>query len=134
MRPGELEQKAKGTLVEHLGLEWEYVRPSTASAYFLVKPFHLAPNGYLHAASIIALADTCCGFGCLASLPQRAESFVTLELKTNFLSTAREGRVSCIANLAHGGRTTQVWDAAVNNDQNQTVAMFRCTQYLLYPS
>lgn len=132
MRSDEINQRARGTLVEHLGLEWEYVRTGTASGYFIVRPFHLAPNGYLHAASTIALADTCCGFGCLASLPEGAQSFTTIELKSNFVSTAREGRVSCIANLAHGGRTTQVWDAKVSGDENKTVAIFRCTQYLLY--
>ena len=134
MRPDEIQEKARGTLIEHLGLEWEYVRHGTASASFIIKPFHLAPNGYLHGASVIALADSCCGFGCLASLPEGAENFATIELKTNFVSTLREGRVQCTANLVHAGRTTQVWDAAVNNDQNdRKVAMFRCTQYLLYP-
>lgn len=133
MRPEEIKQKARGTLVERLGLEWEYVRSGAAAGYFQIEPMHLAPNGYLHAASIIALADTCCGFGCLASLPEKAESFTTIELKSNFLSTAREGRVACIAKLAHSGRTTQVWDATVSTEQKKTVAMFRCTQYLLYP-
>lgn len=132
MGPEEIKQKASGTLADHLDLEWRYVRPGTASGHFLVKPFHLAPNGYLHAASIIALADTCRGFGCMASLPEGAKSFATIELKSNFLSTAKDGCVSCVANLAHGGRTTQVWDATVNSEQDKTVALFRCTQFLLY--
>ena len=129
----EIKLKAKGTFVEHLGLEWEYVRTGETSAYFLIKPFHLAPNGYLHAASVIALADTCCGFGCLESLPPGGESFTTIELKSNFLATARQGQVSCIATMAHGGRTTQVWDATVTDENDKVIAMFRCTQFILYP-
>ena len=73
----------------------------------------LAPNGYLHAASVIALADTACGYGCLAHLPDGATSFTTIELKSNFLGTARDGTLSCIARPAHLGRNTQVWDATV---------------------
>jgi uncharacterized protein (TIGR00369 family) len=94
----------------------------------------LAPNGFLHAATIIALADTSCGYGAICHLPPGAESFTTIELKTNFLGTARSGSISCVATLLHGGKTTQVWDAIVTRAEDQkTIAMFRCTQMVLYP-
>jgi uncharacterized protein (TIGR00369 family) len=101
-------------------------------ALLTVHPGLLAANGYLHAASIVALADTACGFGALASLPDGKDGFTTLELKTNFIATAREGDLACTASLVHGGRTTQVWDAEVRMaDGGKTVALFRCTQLLL---
>src|SRR5215469_933815 len=78
-----------------------------------IRPELLAPNGFLHAATVIALADTACGYGCLAHLPEGAENFTTVELKSNFLGTAREGTLACTAKPAHLGRTTQVWDATV---------------------
>jgi 1,4-dihydroxy-2-naphthoyl-CoA hydrolase len=93
----------------------------------------LAPNGYLHAGTVVALADTACGYGCMASLPDGATGFTTVELKTNFLGTAREGSLVCVATRLHGGRTTQVWDAIVR-DGEKTLALFRCTQLLLYGS
>lgn len=105
----------------------------STSARIELQRHHLAPNGYLHGGTVVALADTCCGFGALASLPEGAESFTTIELKTNFLGTAREGTVYCEARLAHGGRSTQVWDAEVKNEAGRTVALFRCTQMVLYP-
>ena len=92
----------------------------------------LAPNGYLHAATVIALADTASGYGCVASLPEGATGFTTIELKTNFLGTATEGTLVCEAVRVHGGRTTQVWDATVTHEGGKTVALFRCTQLLLY--
>ena len=99
-----------------------------------IRPDLLAPNGYLHAATVVALADTACGYGCLAHLPDGAENFTTIELKTNFLGTAREGALACEADLAHGGRTTQVWDARVVDERTgKVIALFRCTQMLLYP-
>jgi 1,4-dihydroxy-2-naphthoyl-CoA hydrolase len=93
----------------------------------------LAPNGYLHAGTVVALADTACGYGCIASLAPEATGFTTIELKTNFLGTAREGILDCVANRVHGGRTTQVWDATVTA-AGKTMAVFRCTQLLLYES
>jgi uncharacterized protein (TIGR00369 family) len=94
----------------------------------------LAPNGYLHAATIVALADTSCGYGTFVSLPEGAEGFTTIELKTNFLGTKLAGVITCEARLAHGGRTTQVWDATVTDDESgKLLALFRCTQLILYP-
>lgn len=82
---------------------------------------------------MITLADTCCGYGCVASLPPGAENFTTVELKSNHLGTARDGLVTCTATAVHLGRSTQVWDAVVSH-QGKTIALFRCTQMLLYPS
>jgi uncharacterized protein (TIGR00369 family) len=99
-----------------------------------IRPELLAPNGFLHAASVIALADTACGYGCIAHLPDGADNFTTVELKTNFLGTAREGTLACIAKPAHLGRTTQVWDATVTRKTDgAAIALFRCTQMILWP-
>jgi uncharacterized protein (TIGR00369 family) len=95
---------------------------------------HLAPNGFLHAATVVALADTACGYGCAASLPEGGTGFTTIELKANFVGTALDGAIACEALLVHGGRTTQVWDATVTNEKTgRTIALFRCTQMVLYP-
>ena len=91
----------------------------------------MAPNGYLHAAAIVALADTACGFGCLLGLPEGSPGFTTIELKTNFLGTAHVGALDCEARRVHGGRTTEVWDAAVTGPEGRTIALFRCTQLIL---
>ena len=93
----------------------------------------LAPNGYLHAATVVGLADTACGIGTRLTLPAGASGFTTIELKTNYLATARIGVVTAIATPAHGGRRTQVWDAAVHDEHTQLLALFRCTQMILYP-
>ena len=95
----------------------------------------MAPNGYLHAGSIVTLADTASGYGCVASLPEGATGFTTIELKSNHLGTARDGTIECVAKAAHRGRTTQVWDAVVTHKESgKTIALFRCTQMILYPS
>lgn len=130
----QLTERQKGFLPDHLGLEWLEARPGFIKGRFDVKPHHLAPNTFLHAASVIALADSACGYGCIISRPEGALNFTTIELKSNFLGTTREGGVSVEANLVHGGRTTQVWDAVVTAEATgKTIALFRCTQMILYP-
>lgn len=124
----------KGHLPGILGMEWETVQRGLVRGRFTVARHHMAPNGFLHAASVITLADSACGYGCVASLPEGASGFTTLELKTNFISTAREGVVACEARLVHGGRTTQLWDAEVRHqDTGKVMALFRCTQAVLWP-
>jgi uncharacterized protein (TIGR00369 family) len=131
--PEEWNARGAGLLPGTLGVEVLVVEHGALDARLDVRREHLAPNGYLHAATVIGLADTACGYGCVASLPDGATGFTTLELKTNFLGTALEGGIACRARLAHGGRTTQVWDATVFREADErTLALFRCTQLVLY--
>jgi 1,4-dihydroxy-2-naphthoyl-CoA hydrolase len=126
-------QKAmEGRLPGEFGIELVSIEPGSVEARLNLKPEHLAPNEFLHAATVIAIADSCAGMGCLASLPEDAAGFTTIELKTNFLGTAREGALRCEASLVHGGSRTQVWDSTVRREQDERViALFRCTQFIL---
>jgi 1,4-dihydroxy-2-naphthoyl-CoA hydrolase len=120
-----------GTFPAHVGVEVVEAAEGKAEGRLAMRPEHLAPNGYLHAGAVATFADTVCGFGCVASLPDGARGFTTLELKVNFLGTARDGTLTCSGRLVHGGRTTQVWDAEVRDAAGRTLALFRCTQLLL---
>jgi uncharacterized protein (TIGR00369 family) len=94
----------------------------------------VAGTGYLWAPVVVTLADWLCACGTGANLPEGA-SFTTIELKTNFLGTVREGgAVRGTAVPVHRGRTTQVWDVEVRDEAtDRTVALFRCTQMVLPP-
>ncbi len=117
-----------------LGLEFAAPKPGHVHGRMEIKPHHMAPNGFLHAASVIALADTACGRGAFISRPEGATGFTTIELKANFLGTAKDGAIEVEARLIHGGRLTQVWDAEVRREGDpRPLALFRCTQMMLYP-
>ena len=128
-------ERQQGTLPGDLGIEWQLVEAGRATGGFTVTQGHMAPNGFMHAASVVCLVDSACGYACVCSLPEGASGFTTIEIKTNYLGTARPGeRVTCEARLVHGGRMTQVWDAeAVNQTTGKTIAVFRCTQMVLWP-
>src|SRR4051794_34089426 len=124
----------QGCLPGLIGVEVVRAEHGHLVARLPLRPELLAPNGFLHAASVIALADTACGYGCVASLPDGATGFTTIELKSNFLRTLTEGALACNALMVHGGGTTQLWDATVTDEANGTVlALFRCTQLVLRP-
>jgi uncharacterized protein (TIGR00369 family) len=129
-----MNERGRGRLPGLVGFRVTSLEQGLLVAELAIKPELLAPNGYLHAATIIALADTACGYGCIAHLPKGADNFTTVELKSNFLGTARDGSIACMARPAHLGNTTQVWDAVVTRHADgRTIALFRCTQLILWP-
>ena len=126
--------RGDGHLPGLVGFRILAVEENRIAAELDVRPDLLAPNGYLHAATVIALADTACGYACIAHLPVGAENFTTIELKCNFIGTARDGTLECVATPVHLGRTTQVWDATVTAEgSSKPIAQFRNTQMILWP-
>jgi 1,4-dihydroxy-2-naphthoyl-CoA hydrolase len=130
----QLQKRGTGFLPGYLGVVITGLTDKELHAELAIKPHHIAPNGYLHAGTVITLADTASGYGCIAHLPEGATGFTTIELKSNFTGTARDGTIACVASAVHLGRTTQLWDAAVTHrETGRTIALFRCTQLVLYP-
>jgi uncharacterized protein (TIGR00369 family) len=133
LTPEHFNQRGVGHLPGHLGLVITHVGAREVRSELAVRKALMAPNGYLHAGSVVTLADTSCGYGCVANLPEGATGFTTVELKSNHLGTALDGTIDCVASAVHLGKTTQVWDAIVTHrETGKTIALFRCTQMVLY--
>ena len=129
-----LNQQGSDYLPGYLGIVILTLEQNTLSSRMPIQKLHVAPNDFLHAASVVALADTSCGYATIAHLPEGAQSFTTIELKSNHLGTVREGSVACTATAQHLGRNTQVWDAVVTDEASgRKLALFRCTQMILWP-
>lgn len=130
--PGYFNQRSAGHLPGLLGIRIVEAGQGLLRAELPVRKELLAPNGFLHAGSVVTLADTACGYGCAAHLPEGASGFTTIELKSNHLGTALEGTLEVAARAVHLGRTTHVWDAEVQHrESGKTIALFRCTQMVL---
>jgi uncharacterized protein (TIGR00369 family) len=115
-----------------LGIEFEQAGDGFVQARLALEEKHMAPNGYLHAGTVVGFADSACGYGCILNLPDGATGFTTVELKTNFLRSAQPGvMIVADATLVHGGRTTQLWDATVSDPDGRKMALFRATQLIL---
>ncbi|HBK92734.1 MAG TPA: competence protein ComA [Parvularcula sp.] len=134
MKIPDLNAVGRGFLPGLLGIDFTGAGEGWVEAELAIRAELMAPNGFLHAGTVITLADTCCGYGCVRALPQGATGFTTVELKANFLGTAREGVIAARADAVHFGRTTQLWDAKVTDAATgKTLALFRCTQMVLWP-
>jgi uncharacterized protein (TIGR00369 family) len=134
LTPAIMNQWNKGGLPHLLGIEVTAVEPGKVNGRVPVRPEFIAGNGALWAPVIVALADTLCAYGVSTVWPEGASGFTTVELKCNFMGTLNAGAVACVAAKLHGGRTTQVWDATITNeDTGKLLAAFRCTQMILYP-
>ena len=130
--PDEMTALCQGYLPGLLGITVTALEPGQVTTRLAIRPELLAPNGFLHAGTLVTLADTCCGIGTMAALHGSGASFTTVELKTNFLGTAREGELVCVATARHLGRATQIWDAEVSAAATgKRLALFRSTQMVL---
>jgi len=122
-----------GGLPHMLGIEVTACAPGRVEGRLPVKPALVAGNGALWAPAVVGLADTLCAYGVSTKWPDGASGFTTVELKCNFMGTVRQGAAKCVAALLHGGRTTQVWDATITDEETgKLLAVFRCTQMILY--
>jgi 1,4-dihydroxy-2-naphthoyl-CoA hydrolase len=124
--------RSPGHLPGLMGIRITEVAQGVLRAELAVRKDLHAPNGFLHAGTVVTLADTACGYGCVAHLPPTAKGFTTIELKSNHLGTALDGTIEVEARAAHMGRSTHVWDATVRHrESGKTIALFRCTQMVL---
>ena len=126
--------RSTGFLPGLMGIHFLELGEGFARDELAVRKDLMAPNGFLHAGTVVTLADSASGYACVAHLPEGASGFTTIELKSNHLGTARDGTIEVLAKAAHLGRTTQVWDATVSHrESGKTIALFRCTQMVLWP-
>ena len=127
---------SKKPVFGYLGMEFLKLEEDEVVAKIVLQQHHFGWNDYLHAGTIFALADSCAGYGCVRSLPEGATGFTTIETKTNFLSTVRQGSIKATATPLHRGRSTQVWDVSVSSSSIETrqwLSCYRCTQMILWP-
>lgn len=129
----DLIDRGRSYLPGTLDMEVVEIGDGTATLRCPISNKHLALNGFLHAGSIISLADTAAGYGCVANRPDGAIGFTTLEIKSNHVSTLLEGAMVARATMIHGGKTTQVWDVVVSDAATERpLAYYRATQLILY--
>ena len=132
IEPEHFHQRQVGTLPGQYGLRVTAIAEGRFCGELELQPWMWAPNGYLHAASVIVLADSCAGYATVAHLPEGAKVFTTIELKSNFLGTVRAGTIRTECRAEHLGRTTQLWSSVVFDGDGRRLALFRCTQMVLW--
>jgi 1,4-dihydroxy-2-naphthoyl-CoA hydrolase len=87
---------------------------------------HLQPWGYLHGGANVALAETAATAGAFLNCPAGMVAF-GLEINANHIRSVREGMLTATAIPLHIGRTSQIWEIDIRNEQQKRVCVSRCT-------
>ncbi|MBR9998645.1 MAG: hotdog fold thioesterase [Cyclobacteriaceae bacterium] len=126
-----LNQTSKNTMVEHLGIIYTGMGPDFISAKMPVDHRTHQPHGILHGGASVVLAETLGSVAANLSVDQEKYYCVGLEVNSNHVRSMKEGWVQGTAIPIHIGKTTQIWEIRINNEQQQLVNISRLTMAVL---
>jgi 1,4-dihydroxy-2-naphthoyl-CoA hydrolase len=115
------------TLVKTLEIDVLEASPDKVVATMPVQPKVHQPFGLLHGGASVALAETVASIGAFLSVADQGLMAVGLEINANHLRGVRDGIVTATATPIHKGRTTQVWNIEIKDQNDKMVCISRCT-------
>jgi 1,4-dihydroxy-2-naphthoyl-CoA hydrolase len=129
--PLDLQQRSKGTMVEHLGIEFTEVGDNFLSGTMPVDHRTVQPMGLLHGGASIALAETLGSMAANYVVNPDTHYCVGLDINGNHLRAVRSGKVTGTAIPLHLGTTTQVWNVEIRDEEGLLVCISRLTMAVL---
>jgi uncharacterized protein (TIGR00369 family) len=115
-----------GGVAALLGIEIEAASPERVTATMPITPNHHQPFGQLHGGVSVVLAESAASVGGHLAAPS-GHSAVGVEVNANHVRPVREGRLTATATPLHTGRSTQVWEIKIRDEDQQLVCAGRCT-------
>jgi 1,4-dihydroxy-2-naphthoyl-CoA hydrolase len=126
-----LNDTGQGSMGGHIGIEFIEVGPDYLVGRMPVDHRTVQPYGLLHGGASVALAETLGSTGAMFCVDQDRHYCVGLEINANHIRSARQGWVIGIARPVHIGRSTQVWEIRIQNEQDKLVSISRLTMAVL---
>ncbi|MEP0548580.1 MAG: PaaI family thioesterase [Rhodothermales bacterium] len=117
---------ATGGLGDLLGIVFEEIEPERVVATMPVTPDHHQPLGYLHGGASVVLAESVASIGAAVGVLPEKVSF-GLEINANHVRPVQSGTLRAVGERLHAGRTTQVWQIRITDDDDRLVCVSRCT-------
>ncbi|WP_114490704.1 PaaI family thioesterase [Candidatus Ulvibacter alkanivorans] len=121
----------KNTLLETLAIEFTDVTETTVTASMPVTPKVHQPDGVLHGGASVALAETIGSVGAMYFMKEENITIRGIEIAANHVKSVRDGYVHATASILHKGRTTQLWQIRITNDDGALVSMVKLTTITL---
>jgi 1,4-dihydroxy-2-naphthoyl-CoA hydrolase len=122
----ELQSACTTTLVQHMGIEFTAIGDDFIEARMPVDERTMQPMGLLHGGASAALAETLGGAGAYLCV-EEGTTCVGLEINANHVRPAHRGWVIGRATQLHQGRTTQVWNILIRDEQEHLICVSRLT-------
>ena len=127
-----LTQTNANTAGSHLGIEFTEVGEDYLRARVPVDERTRQPFGILHGGVSVVLAETLGSIGTYFACPEGHRG-VGLDINANHIRAVSSGWVTGTARPVHVGRTTQVWQIDMVNDEGQLTCVSRITMAVLAP-
>jgi 1,4-dihydroxy-2-naphthoyl-CoA hydrolase len=115
------------TLVEALGMEILTLEKGNVIATMPVDHRTRQPFGLLHGGASVALAETVASIGAYELVDKETEVVAGLEINANHIKSKKDGFVTAVGTVLHQGRTTQVWDIKIKDEDDKLICVSRCT-------
>ncbi|MBU8914511.1 MULTISPECIES: hotdog fold thioesterase [Neobacillus] len=121
----------ENTLLQALGIEVTHLEKGKVIATMPVDERTRQPFGILHGGASVALAETVASVGAYELVDQETEVVAGLEINANHVRSKHEGVVTAVGTVLHQGRTTQVWDIKLTDEQDRLICVSRCTMAVI---
>lgn len=133
-RPFTIEEISKrfgGTLAGHLGITITEIGPDFLKAEMPVTEKVHQPMGVVHGGANVALAETVGSIGANMLVDREKFACVGQEINANHVRAVREGKLTAVAKPAYIGRSSQVWDIRLYDDNNKVTCISRLTMAVI---
>lgn len=117
----------RNTLIETMGIEVTLLEKGKVIATMPVDGRTRQPFGLLHGGASVALAETVASVGAYELVDKETQAVAGLEINANHVRPKKDGRVTAYGEVLHQGRTTQVWDIKIKDEQDRMICISRCT-------
>jgi 1,4-dihydroxy-2-naphthoyl-CoA hydrolase len=121
----------ENTLLKSLGIEITHLEEGKVIATMPVDERTRQPFGLLHGGVSVALAETVASIGAYELVNKETEAVAGLEINANHVRPKTEGVVTGIGTVLHQGKSTQVWDIKITDEQDRLICVSRCTMAVI---
>ncbi|WP_192894723.1 hotdog fold thioesterase [Neobacillus notoginsengisoli] len=118
-------------MIENLGIDITLLEKGRVEATMPVDERTRQPFGILHGGASVALAETVASIGAYELVDQETESVAGLEINANHIRGVKDGTVKAVATVLHQGKSTQVWDIKISDEEGKLICVSRCTMAVL---
>jgi 1,4-dihydroxy-2-naphthoyl-CoA hydrolase len=117
--------KEREGLVKNLGIEYSETEPDRVVMTMPVDGRHVQPMGFLHGGASVVLAETVATVGAWLNCPEGKTAFGT-DIQASHLRPKREGTLTAVGTPVQVGRTNQLWDVRISDEEDKPVCVSRC--------
>lgn len=123
----QLRSRATRHLADALGIELVELTKERVVATMPVDDRTRQPFGILHGGASVALAETLASLAATMNADLERSYVVGVEINANHIRAKKEGVVTGTATPIHVGRSTQVWEVRIVDEEQRIICVSRCT-------